>query len=250
MILELDCGNTLIKWRLLDRGGRVRDGDMAPDLVALQRLLGGQERDIHGCRLVSVRSEDETQVIMDQLTSWLKHHPMVARPSKELSGVRNGYTDYQRLGMDRWLALVAGHQLAGRGCVVIDLGTAVTSDFVDANGSHLGGFIGPGSKLLRAALLEHTRLIRYDDKVSWDLLDPSPGMNTAEAVECGCGLMLSGFVQEQLRVARRLLKDDPVVILTGGDAASMARLLPDTALVVPDLVFRGLALACPMEFGG
>ncbi len=248
MILELDCGNTLIKWRLLDRGGRVRDGDMAPDLIELQRLLGGQEREIHGCRLVSVRSEDETQVIVDQLTSWLKRRPMVAHPSKEMEGVFNGYADYRRLGMDRWLALVAGYKMAGRACVVIDLGTAVTSDFVDVGGQHLGGFIAPGSKLLRATLLEHTRLVRYEDKASWDLLDPSPGMNTAEAVECGCGLMLSGFVLEQLRVARRLLGDDPALILTGGDAASMAGLLSDRAQVVPDLVFRGLALACPMEF--
>lgn len=249
MILELDCGNTLIKWRLLDRGGRIRDGDMSPDLGELQRLLGGQERDIHGCRLVSVRSELETQVIVDQLSSWLKRQPMVARHARQLNGVRNGYADYQRLGMDRWLALVAGYQLAGRACVVVDLGTAVTSDFVDAGGCHLGGFIAPGSKLLRAALLDHTRLVRFEDKVSWDLIDPSPGMNTAEAVECGCGLMLSGFLQEQLRVAQRLLGDDPVVILTGGDAASMVGLLPDSALVVPDLVFRGLALACPLELG-
>src|SRR5690554_3596933 len=164
MILELDCGNTLIKWRLLDRGGRVRDGDMAPDLQALQRLLGGQEREIHGCRLVSVRSEDETRVIVDQLTAWLRSSPMVARPGKQLCGVHNGYADYQRLGMDRWLALVAGYQLAGGACVVIDLGTAVTSDLVDASGRHLGGFIAPGSKLLRATLLQHTRLVRYEDK--------------------------------------------------------------------------------------
>ena len=248
MILELDCGNTLIKWRLLDRGGRIRDGDMAPDLLELQRLLGGQERDIRGCRLVSVRSEAETQVIVDQLASWLKRLPLVARPSESLNGVRNGYTDYQRLGMDRWLAPVAGYELAGRACVVIDLGTAVTSDLVDDAGRHLGGFIAPGTKLLRATLLEHTRLVRYENKVSWDLIDPSPGMNTAEAVECGCGLMLSGFVQEQLRVARRLLGDDPVVILTGGDAGAVAPLLPGSTRIVPDLVFRGLALACPMGF--
>lgn len=247
MILELDCGNTLIKWRLLDRGGRIRDGDMAPDLVELQRLLGGQEREIHGCRLVSVRSADETQLIVDQLTSWLKRRPLVALPAKQLNGVSNGYTDYQRLGMDRWLALVAGYELAGRACIVIDLGTAVTSDLVDDQGRHLGGFIAPGSKLLRSALLQHTRLIRYEDKASWDLVEPSPGMNTAEAVECGCGLMLSGFVQEQLRVARRLLGDDPAVILTGGDAQAVVALLPEGAQVVPDLVFRGLALACPME---
>ncbi|GGJ09849.1 type III pantothenate kinase [Halopseudomonas pertucinogena] len=247
MILELDCGNTLIKWRLMDRGGRIRDGDMAPDLVELQQLLGGQEREIHGCRLVSVRSADETQLIVDQLTSWLKRRPLVALPARTLNGVRNGYTDYQRLGMDRWLALVAGYALAGRACIVIDLGTAVTSDLVDDEGRHLGGFIAPGSKLLRSALLQHTRLIRYEDKAAWDLVDPSPGMNTAEAVECGCGLMLSGFVQEQLRVARRLLGDDPAVILTGGDAQAVVPLMPEGVRVVPDLVFRGLALACPME---
>lgn len=143
MLLELDCGNTLIKWRLLDREGRVRDRDMAPDLVELQRLLGGQEREIRGCRLVSVRSPDETQLVMDQLTSWLKLHPLLARSSKRLASVTNGYDDATKLGMDRWLALVAGYELCKKACVVIDLGTAVTVDFVDASGRHLGGYIAP-----------------------------------------------------------------------------------------------------------
>lgn len=249
MILELDCGNTLIKWRLLDREGRARDGDMAPDLVELQRLLGGQEREIHGCRLVSVRSEEETQVILDQLTSWLKRHPVLARPGQTLAGVENGYTDTARLGMDRWLALVAGYHLCGRACVVIDLGTAVTTDFVDAQGRHLGGYIAPGSKLLRGSLLSHTRLIRYDRDVQGDLRNPQPGTSTAEAVEFGCELMLSGFVREQLRIARQLLGEDPAIILTGGDAADMKDVLPEGSQVVGDLVFRGLALACPMEYG-
>lgn len=247
MLLELDCGNTLIKWRLLDREGRVRDRDMAPDLVELQRLLGGQEREIRGCRLVSVRSQDETQVVMDQLTSWLKLHPILAKASPELAGVKNGYADYLKLGMDRWLALVAGYQLCRRACVVIDLGTAVTVDFVDAAGQHLGGYIAPGSKLLRNGLKRHTRLIRYDDNLHGDLQVPRPGSNTAEAVEYGCDLMLAGFVREQLRIAHQLLGDSIVVILTGGDAVRMAELLPGGCHVINDLVFEGLALACPLE---
>ncbi len=248
MILELDCGNTLIKWRLLDRGGRTRDGDMAPDLIELQRLLGGQEREIHGCRLVSVRSEEETQIIMDQLTSWLRQYPMLARPRVSLAGVKNGYADFSRLGMDRWLALVAGYNLCGRACVVIDLGTAVTSDFVDVNGNHLGGYIAPGSKLLRSSLLSRTRLIRYDARVA-GMSEPRPGVSTAEAVEFGCELMLNGFVREQLRMAAQLLGDEPAIILTGGDAANMRTVLSEPCEVVSDLVFRGLALACPIERG-
>ncbi|KKM62701.1 hypothetical protein LCGC14_1519030 [marine sediment metagenome] len=249
MLLELDCGNTLIKWRLLDREGRVRDRDMAPDLVELQRLLGGQEREIRGCRLVSVRSADETQVVMDQLTSWLKLHPVLAKASQKLAGVTNGYQDYAKLGMDRWLALVAGYQLCKKSCVVIDLGTAVTVDFVDADGMHLGGYIAPGSKLLRTGLIRHTRLIRYDDDLRGDLQIPKPGTTTAEAVEYGCDLMLAGFVREQLRIGSQLLRGGMVVILTGGDAVRMAELLPDGCHVISDLVFEGLALACPMEAG-
>ena len=214
MLLELDCGNTLIKWRLLDRQGRVRDRDMAPDLVELQCLLGGQEREIMGCRLVSVRSPAETQVVMDQLTSWLKLHPVLAKSRAELSGVRNGY---------------------------------VTVDFVDASGQHLGGYIAPGSKLLRTSLQRHTRLIRYDESLRGDLLQPDPGTSTAEAVEFGCDLMLVGFVREQLKVARQILGDEMVVILTGGDAERMADALPETCHTLNDLVFDGLALACPVE---
>lgn len=247
MLLELDCGNTLIKWRLLDREGRVRDRDMAPDLVELQRLLGGQEREIHGCRLVSVRSAEENQVVLDQLTSWLKLHPVLARSAAELAGVRNGYADYTKLGMDRWLALVAGYHLCRRACVVIDLGTAVTVDFVNAGGQHLGGYIAPGSKLLRGSLKRHTRLIRYEQSLRGDLATPRPGDSTAEAVEFGCDLMLVGFVREQLRVARQALGDEMVVILTGGDAERMAEALPQNCHIISDLVFDGLALACPME---
>jgi type III pantothenate kinase len=249
MLLELDCGNTLIKWRLLDREGRVRDGDMAPDLVELQRLLGGQEREIQGCRLVSVRSAEETQVVMDQLTSWLKVHPVLARPCRELAGVTNGYEDHARLGMDRWLALVAGYDLCKKACVVIDLGTAVTVDFVDAQGRHLGGYIAPGGKLLRSGLIRHTRLIRYDANLGGRMDSVLPGRNTAEAVEFGCDLMLVGFVREQLRIASEVLEGGMVVILTGGDAQRMAELLPDGCHVISDLVFRGLALACPVGRG-
>ena len=59
--------------------------------------------------------------------------------------------------------------------------------------------------------------------------------------------MLVGFVREQLRVARQTLGDEMVVILTGGDAERMAEALPQSCHIINDLVFDGLALACPME---
>lgn len=246
MLLELDCGNTLIKWRLLDRHGRVRDRDMSPDLVDLQCLLGGQEREIHACRLVSVRSEEETQLVVDQLTSWLRLHPLLAKPSRELAGVSNGYLEHDRLGMDRWLAAVAAYARFQSAVLVVDLGTAVTVDYVTVEGRHLGGFIAPGSRLLRSALKRHTRLIRYGDQPL--LPGPEvPGKSTAEAVETGCNMMLLGFLREQMACACRVLGDDMQIILTGGDAEFYAQALGGSVQVVGDLVFEGLSLACPVE---
>ncbi|RWG24532.1 hypothetical protein, partial [Mesorhizobium sp.] len=69
---------------------------------------------------------------------------------------------------------------------------------------------------------------------------------TVEAVERGCMLMLRGFVLTQLELARQYWGEDFVVFLTGGDANLVAGVVPD-ARVVPDLVFVGLAMACPLS---
>lgn len=249
MILELDCGNSLIKWRVVRRhdlvtvAGGVADSDQA----LLAQLQGSEAVDIRYCRMVSVRSEQETDALRVSLESAFPIAVQIAAPAIELSGVVNGYREYERLGMDRWLALVAGHCLAGRGCLVLDLGTAVTSDLVDAAGKHLGGYIAPGMPLMRSQLRTHTRRIRYDDEAAHEALQNLlPGQETSEAVERGCVLMLRGFVREQIELANKLLGDDSAVYLTGGDA-ELVKDESARAVVLPDLVFLGLALACPIE---
>ena len=249
MILELDCGNSLIKWRVVRKHDlvTVAGGVASSDQALLQQLQANQVVDIRYCRMVSVRSEQETEALRASLEDVFPVTVQLAEPSQELSGVVNGYREYQRLGMDRWLALVAGHCLAGRGCLVIDLGTAVTSDLVDTSGKHMGGYIAPGMPLMRSQLRTHTRRIRYDDEAAHEALQNlRPGRETSEAVERGCVLMLRGFVREQYELASRLLGEECAVYLTGGDAELVKDELP-RAVVLPDLVFLGLALACPIE---
>ena len=67
-----------------------------------------------------------------------------ATPAREMSGVRNGYEEFERLGLDRWLAMLGGFHLASGACLVLDFGTAVTADFIAADGEHLGWFHLPG----------------------------------------------------------------------------------------------------------
>lgn len=248
MILELDCGNSFIKWRVI-RGtdSVVLAGGVVDSSAALLEAVHATGLVPGAARLVSVRSEEETQSLAAVLAASFGLQTKVAAPAKELAGVRNGYEEFERLGLDRWLALVGGYHLARQACVVIDLGTAVTSDFVSAQGEHLGGFICPGMPLMRSQLRTHTRRIRYDDASAEQALSSlEPGNSTVEAVERGCSLMLQGFVLTQLEQARARWGEDFTLFITGGDASLVYPVTP-LARVVPDLVFVGLAIACPLD---
>ncbi|MCF5429832.1 type III pantothenate kinase, partial [Pseudomonas syringae] len=146
MILELDCGNSFIKWRITTKSDAavVSVGVVDSDAALLEHLRNLPDTTFSNCRLVSVRSAEETTRLVSVLTNTFSVTPVCAVPARELGGVVNGYDDFERLGLDRWLAFVGAYHLVKRACLVIDLGTAVTSDFVDAGGAHLGGFICPG----------------------------------------------------------------------------------------------------------
>jgi type III pantothenate kinase len=249
MILELDCGNSFIKWRVLDADVRrvVGEGVVDSDLALLEGLKALKGLSLKFCRLVSVRTADETSALISQLTAAFGVSVVCAAPSREMSGVRNGYEEFERLGLDRWLAMLGGFQLASGACLVLDFGTAVTADFISSGGEHLGGFICPGMPLMRNQLRTHTRRIRYGDLAAERALESLvPGRTTVEAVERGCSLMLRGFVLTQLELARSYWGDDFAVFLTGGDADLVSEIVPE-ARVVPDLVFVGLAMACPLS---
>ena len=245
MILELDCGNTLIKWRLVD-GGVVLSGRSSEEEELLHSLRRLKMAGLDGIRLVSVRGQIETEAISIALEQAFGQVCHIARPAEQLGGVSNGYTDYRTLGMDRWLAIVGAYYMIGKACLVIDLGTAITADFVSSDGRHLGGFICPGIPLMRKELISHTGQIRYEqNQASAELPVLDPGRKTSQAVERGCNWMVRGFVHEQCALAVHLLGDDHEILLTGGDAEMVHDSMP-RARLVPDLVFAGLAIACPI----
>jgi type III pantothenate kinase len=248
MILELDCGNSFIKWRVIREGlpAIVSGGVVDSDEKLVEAVSAVPGLSLRHSRMVSVRNVEETQKLVAAITAAFCVETQCANSAEVLAGVRNGYEAYERLGLDRWLALVGAYATVGKACLVLDLGTAVTSDFVRADGEHLGGFICPGMPLMRSQLRTHTRRIRYDDAAAEQAHSSfSPGRSTAEAVERGCALMLRGFALSQLEIARQYWGDDFAVFVTGGDAGLVSEVLQGATLM-PDLVFVGLALACPL----
>jgi type III pantothenate kinase len=249
MILELDCGNSFIKWRVLelDAAHVFAEGVVGSDIALIESLLVLANLTLKHCRLVSVRASEETSHLVAALVGTFGITVVCAASSRQMAGVRNGYEDFERLGLDRWLAMLGGFQLASGACLILDFGTAATADFIAADGEHLGGFICPGMPLMRNQLRTHTRKIRYDDVSAERALECLvPGRTTVEAVERGCTLMLRGFVLTQLELARSYWGSDFSVFLTGGDAELISDAVPGARLV-PDLVFVGLAMACPLS---
>ena len=245
MILEIDCGNTLLKWRVLGRQAEhaLWQGTAQGEAELLAQMSEAGIGSLLKGRIASVRAEDETNSLVSVLHSKYSIQVDIAESTKTLAGVTNGYLDYTLLGVDRWLAIVGAFVLRNSACLVLDVGTAVTADFVDAVGVHLGGFICPGIRSLRNQLGISTARVAYFPGNHASDCD-HPGRQTLEAVERGTELMLVGFVGAQVRMAHEFWGADYSLILTGGDAALVKRHFNE-AITVPDLVFRGLALACP-----
>ena len=217
MILELDCGNSFIKWRVISVDGaqRLLAGVVDSDAALFESLAAAPELRVSRCRLVSVRSDAETELLVARLRESLGVDAVCAQCASRVGAVHNGYEDFRRLGLDRWLAVLGAYHL--------------------------------GLPLMRDQLSTHTRRIRYDRQVALAALhELEPGRSTAEAVERGCVLMLRGFVVEQLLQAQARFPEGFEVFLTGGDAGLVRDVVPG-AQVVPDLVFVGLAIACPLS---
>ena len=147
----------------------------------------------------------------------------------------------EKVGVDRLLAALAAYRLTGSACVVVDCGTAVTVDAVDAGGTFLGGAIFPGRDMMARALAEGAAQL---PKVAIGPAESVIGRNTEEAIRAGIVHGSDGALAALIAGAQAVAGQGATVILTGGDAP-----LPGSPVlrpgykVRPDLVLAGLVMA-------
>lgn len=245
MILEIDYGNTRLKWRLLDvlsmdcmARGAVTD----PEELLLDMREHLRASPVF-CRICSVRTAADNSRLACLIYRWFNLESVYAVATQQLAGVVNGYKETAKLGVDRWLAIVAAYVSSRSACVVFDCGTAITVDYIDNKGAHLGGCIAPGQRLMTAALIANAQqLANMDVLVAGVPL--ACGVSTQSAISCGVSAMVKGFIKEQLLSAEQLLGSEFIVFCTGGDGVLVSA-ETDTAMLDDDLVFKGLAIACP-----
>ncbi len=147
----------------------------------------------------------------------------------------------ERVGADRLANAVAAWARARRACVVVDVGTAVTFDVVNAKGEFVGGMIAPGPALQARSLHEHTSLL---PEVKIDPSSPRDrraiGRFTEEAIKGGIHAGLVGLVREGLSRVRRELGKRPTSFATGGGGALLRGCVDH---VVDWLTLEGIAIS-------
>lgn len=247
MILELDLGNTRAKWRTIDALGRAAESGIGPlaDWLAGQAPVG-LAAGIVRVRIASVLSAAKEALITDRLRALFGVSPEFARSKAACQGLQNAYAEPARLGVDRWLALLAAYQLNRRAVMVVDIGTALTIDIADDGGMHLGGYIVPGVRLMQAALLQGTERVRFEERR--ELQSIAFGDYTDDCVHNGIAAALVGSVLVAAEQARLRVGQPPAIFVTGGSAGALADRLTGMGIgaqLMPDLVMDGLRWALP-----
>ena len=250
-MLTIDIGNSRIKWGVWENDqimhtdacahGSVFDSQLfercLPEMAAIEKIyvanVAGKNAEI-------------------ALTQWLSEkgdaRPVFLRTEKNCCGVTNAYSDPSQYGVDRWAALIAAKFLFDAGVCVIDIGTAVTIDFMNESGVHEGGMIMPGLNMMQKALLDNTADIAFDGSgfESIDLDRASDGLatSTEEAVKHGALRLLRAGLDDVCLQAVSRYGNDIKIILTGGLAEKILPLLSVANMMhEPHLVLKGLHIA-------
>ncbi len=238
--LVIDIGNTFIK-------AAIFEGD---DLVFTDHypLLDNQTLDtffnrynIEKAIISTVKKQgNEWETTLSQKTRLIYFNTAMA------TGINNHYKTPHTLGLDRLAAVIGANYLyPQQSTLIIDGGTCITYDFVDAGANYFGGSISPGLNMRYKALNHYTAVLPV---VNQDKdFKKNAGDDTETAIKSGVqnGIKheLTGFIESYAKHSSKLN-----IILTGGDSIFFDSLLKNSIFAPyiknePYLVLKGLNAA-------
>ena len=233
MLLAIDVGNTKIK-------GAVFEGDALIEKITFDKTeLKKNIENIFKAHpkitqsILSSVGEDK-----NELQLLLKEKSMLTViDHNSLFPFHNKYATPATLGIDR-MVLAAGAVLSfpGKNRLVMDAGTCITYDFIDANNNYFGGAISPGLMMRYEAMHNFTAKL--------PLLYPEIPLNyigdsTANSMHSGA---VNGLVYEIEGFISRYSEEykDLTIILTGGDTEFLAKRLKNTIFANSNFLLESL----------
>lgn len=239
--LLIDAGNTRVKVAQMDADGHLEPLFNLPydelnsmrveatfDAVWLALVGGGAQQ--------------------TKLQEWLhrecqpaKLHTVASEASR--FGVRSAYQEPTHLGVDRWLAMLGAYNEIRKPTLIVDAGTAITVDWIDGEGQHLGGWIAPGVDLMQRAVVDRApRVFTHETDSMWGRANKL-GTSTPDGLMDGCVNMFAGIVRQALYVTETEFDwFDFRLLFSGGSTPLLPVELKRRGELRSELVLQGLAL--------
>ena len=232
MNLCIDQGNTKTKIALFHQAELIKTFEMDRlNTAELKAIFSSYPIESSIFSSVSAPDDEVIKMLHMQVPRFIQLDHQTPLP------ITNLYSTPATLGKDRLAAVVGAAFLQPKKeILVIDAGTAITYDFIDAKGNYFGGNIAPGINMRLKSLHELTHQLPL---VEVDPLVPFLGVSTLQALQAGAlyGIVfeIDGYI-DTLKIKYPLLS----TFLTGGSAIYFDTKLKNTTFAETNLVLIGL----------
>lgn len=238
MNLLIDSGNTRLKWAILQQDDElITSHALLNQQITRQQLIETWKLQPPPKRLAiaCVSSTPLLELVLAvAIELWPTIEIIPVKSQAHAFGVYNAYQHPEKLGVDRWLALVAVRNHYQLPACIVDCGTAITVDLINADGNHQGGLISPGLTLMKKSLATGTAGLQFYE-TNYDV---GPANFTEAAIYSGTLAAAVGLIEHVLSKQPNASQ----LILTGGDAEIIAAQLKTKPIIDSDLVLRGLVV--------
>lgn len=233
MHLVIDVGNTKVKFGIFKASVlKHNDSCLLEDFSAILRDISKSFPTIKSAIVASVGN-----LTLDQVEQLQNQFPTMVLDHTTKVPFQNKYSTPHTLGVDR-IALISAavKQFPGQNVLVVDAGTCVTYDFVNAENEYLGGAISPGVRMRYQALNNYTANLPLLNPKAPDSFIGNDTQNSIHSgVLQGTGNEIDGFIE-----AYKSKFEDLTVILTGGDAHFLRDCIKNDIFANPNFLLEGL----------
>ncbi|MCW8935951.1 MAG: type III pantothenate kinase [Gammaproteobacteria bacterium] len=253
-MLTVDIGNSRIKWALFS-GGLIKENgcfDYTLENFEAQLDVAGLPDSATSLMVSCVAGEK----IRSRFEQWVSQNILTsvefAVTRSIQNGVVNSYQNPEKMGVDRWLAMLAAfnkcHAQKDELICVIDCGTAITFDALDSRGKHLGGLIMPGYQTMLQSLMKSAENIKHDKSAVY--LEPKiAGLasSTNDALIMGCSQIILQGISGIINGYKNKSSAKLHCLVTGGDGRWVSSALTVDNVYDPYLVLQGLYIVSVKE---
>ncbi len=248
MLLAIDVGNTntvfgiyrekelIGSFRLSTTAERTSD-EIGMQIHMYYTFLGLQTSDTDAVIIASV-VPPVMYTLINAIRKYIGIRPLIVGKDVD-TGLKNLYDNPQEVGVDRLVNAVSAVDKYGSPLIIIDIGTAMTFDVIDANGAYRGGAIFPGIKVAMEALFQKaSKLPRVDIRRP----EKAIGTNTVMSMQSGAVRGYVGAIQGLVREMQDEIGSKCNVVATGGMGRMMAEYCDIITHVDANLTLTGLRM--------